>query len=200
MIVAASVVAGMLAVTLLVVPTVSEHIDQFFAVNDSHRGLNSGASGRVKTWKETWHLALDHPFTGVGLRAHESLLKTNSSAHNGYLATLAEIGFIGFALVMALVVSGIQNLWRRQKDAQWQSVQGVLLGLALGYMVLALFERYLINLGNATSLLFLLAILFPSVAAGSQDRGVREIEIPNKAPRAQVIAVGDGKKVLRRAV
>ncbi|MEQ1795347.1 MAG: hypothetical protein ABL970_14280, partial [Nitrospira sp.] len=37
----------------------------------------------------------------------------------------------------------------------------ILLGLCVGYLLLALFERYLINVGNPTSLLFLLCIMQP---------------------------------------
>lgn len=163
MVLAAFMLAGTVSALVLVVPEVSMHVDQYFAINNKQRGIQSGATGRAQTWVEVWNLALDHPFTGVGLRAHEGLLKTNTSAHNGYLATLAEIGFMGFACVMALIVAGIVSLLRWQGDEQWQRVQAVLLGLALGYMVLALFERYLLNFGNPTSLLFLLAILFPRV-------------------------------------
>lgn len=168
MVLAVAILAGALSALVLVMPELSTHVDKYFAVNDRHRGIQSGAAGRVQTWVEVWNLALDHPLTGVGLRAHEGLIKTNTSAHNGYLATLAEIGFMGFASVMALVIAGILNLVRRQGDEQWLRVQAVLLGLALGYMVLALFERYLLNFGNPTSLLFLFAILFPRVASGEQ--------------------------------
>lgn len=168
MVLAAVILAGTVSVLVLVVPEAAKHVDQYFAINDKHRGIQSGAAGRVQTWEEVWDLALDHPLTGVGLRAHEGLLKTNTSAHNGYLATLAEIGFLGFACVMALIVAGIVGLLRRQNDEQWLRVQAVLLGLTMGYMVLALFERYLLNFGNPTSLLFLLAILFPRVASGGR--------------------------------
>ncbi len=168
MVLASVILAGTVSALVLAVPEAAKHVDQYFAINDKHRGIQSGAAGRVQTWEEVWDLALDHPLTGVGLRAHEGLLKTNTSAHNGYLATLAEIGFMGFVCVMALIVAGIVNLLRRQGDEQWLRVQAVLLGLAMGYMVLALFERYLLNFGNPTSLLFLMAILFPRVAAGTR--------------------------------
>jgi O-antigen ligase len=156
-----SMVALLVVVVGAAVPELPKQMDRFFAVNDAQRGLNSGATGRVQTWAETLNLAFDHPLTGVGFRAHEGFLKTNTSAHNGYLATLAEIGFLGFGCVIALVVTGIVNLMRVQPDLMWRRVQAVLLGLAVGYLALAMFARYLINIGNPTSLLFLLAILFP---------------------------------------
>lgn len=138
----------------------------FFAIQDRHRGLESGGSGRLETWKTTWNLFLSHPILGVGFRTHEVVLKVASSAHNGYLALLAEIGVIGFAAVLLVTLSGLWKTWRRNQDPSQTFTYSVLLGLACGYCVLAIFERYFINAGNPTSLLFLLSILGPSL---SQD-------------------------------
>lgn len=134
----------------------------FFAIQDRHRGLESGGSGRLETWKATWNLFLAHPILGVGFRSHAAMLKINSSAHNGYLALLAEIGVIGFAAVAFLTLSGLRNIWRRNQDPSQTFSYSVLLGLACGYFVLAIFERYFINAGNPTSLLFLMSILAPA--------------------------------------
>ena len=142
--------------------TVLRGASDFFAIQDRHRGLESGGSGRLETWKATWNLFLTHPMLGVGFRAHEALLKMNTSAHNGYLALLAEIGVIGFAAIAFLTLSGLRNLWRRNHDPSQTFSHSVLLGLACGYFVLAIFERYFINAGNPTSLLFLLSILAPA--------------------------------------
>ena len=136
----------------------------FFAIQDRHRGLESGGSGRLETWKTTWNLFLSHPILGVGFRTHEVVLKVASSAHNGYLALLAEIGVIGFAAVLFVTLSGLWRTWRRTQDSSQTFSYSVLLGLACGYFVLAIFERYFINAGNPTSLLFLLSILGPSLS------------------------------------
>ena len=135
----------------------------FFAIQDRHRGLESGGSGRLETWKTTWNLFLSHPILGVGFRTHEAVLKVASSAHNGYLALLAEIGVIGFGAVLLVTLSGMWKTWRRNQDPSKTFTYSVLLGLACGYFVLAIFERYFINAGNPTSLLFLLSILGPSL-------------------------------------
>ncbi len=136
----------------------------FFAIEDRHRGLESGGSGRLDTWKATWDLFLAHPILGVGFRTHETALKINSSAHNGYLALLAEIGVVGFAAVLFVTFSGLWNTWRRNQDPSKTFSFSVLFGLACGYFVLAMFERYFINAGNPTSLLFLLSILGPALS------------------------------------
>ncbi|MEQ1796173.1 MAG: O-antigen ligase family protein, partial [Nitrospira sp.] len=95
------------AVLLLVVVGVTavygdriyQSVDQFYALSTADRGISSGASGRLTAWKGTWDLFVRNPAIGIGFRAHEHLLKADTSAHNGYLATLAEIGLLGFLCV-----------------------------------------------------------------------------------------------------
>jgi O-antigen ligase len=159
------------ALALYYADTVIRGASEFFAIQDRHRGLESGGSGRLATWKATWDLFLSHPALGVGFRAHEQLLKINSSAHNGYLALLAEIGMIGFAAALYVVLSGMWRTWRRAQDPTQAYTYSVLLGLGSGYFILAVFERYFINVGNPTSLLFLLAVLTPSLAPRESAEG-----------------------------
>jgi len=104
---------------------------------------------------------------GVGFRAHEFLLKTDSSSHNGYLATLAEVGILGFLGVMFLVMRGMRLLWTGSREPGPGFSQSILFGLCAGYLLLAVFERYLINVGNPTSLLFLVAIMRSRAMEGS---------------------------------
>jgi O-Antigen ligase len=134
-------------------------LDRSFGLSTVDRGISSGATGRVAAWKWTWELFVRNPVLGVGFRAHESLLKVDSSSHNGYLATLAEVGLLGFLGVLFLVVRGLRLLWVGSREPEAGFSQSILFGLCVGYLLLAIFERYLINVGNPTSLLFLVAIM-----------------------------------------
>ena len=136
-------------------------IDDFLDLNTSDRGIASGASGRIYAWMDTIRLFEENPVFGVGFRAHEHLLAIGTSSHNGYLAILAEIGLFGFLSVMYLVLSGEFLLWRKAYKQEDKYTHSILFGLSLGYLFLAIFERFLINVGNPTSLLFLLGILSP---------------------------------------
>lgn len=136
-------------------------LDEFYALSSADRGLGSGATGRTAAWKATWEMFLRNPVLGVGFRAHEQFLKIDSSAHNGYLATLAEIGIIGFLGVLFLVGRGARLLWEAAHDSEQKFSSSLLFGLCVGYLLLAIFERFLINVGNPTSLLFLLCIMRP---------------------------------------
>ncbi|MDO8357091.1 MAG: O-antigen ligase family protein [Nitrospirota bacterium] len=141
-------------------------LDRFYALSSADRGMSSGASGRVTAWKWTWELFVHNPVLGVGFRAHEYLLKADSSAHNGYLATLAEVGLLGFLAVAYLITRGMSLLWAGSREIGAGFSQSILFGLCVGYLLLAVFERYLINVGNPTSLLFLVSIMRPGVMEG----------------------------------
>lgn len=134
-------------------------LDGFYALSSADRGMSSGASGRVTAWKWTWELFVHNPVLGVGFRAHEYLLKADSSAHNGYLATLAEVGLLGFLAIAFLITRGLYLLWAGSREPGSGFSQSILFGLCVGYLLLALFERYLINVGNPTSLLFLVSVM-----------------------------------------
>lgn len=150
-------------------------VTKFLALNNSYRGLGSGATGRLDAWKAAWDLFLSSPVVGVGFRAHESIVEsitgTESSAHNGYLALLAEIGIVGSLSVLYMVIAGIRRLKRLAGSTKGVVSISVLLGICCGYCFVALFERYLLNVGNPTSLLFMLGIFYNNrnVAIGSKE-------------------------------
>lgn len=150
-------------------------LDRSYGLSTADRGISSGASGRVAAWKWTWELFMRNPVLGVGFRAHEFLLKTDSSSHNGYLATLAEVGVLGFLGVLFLVMRGMRLLWTGSREPGPGFSQSILFGLCAGYLLLAVFERYLINVGNPTSLLFLVSIMRPR-AMGSSVASLDELE------------------------
>jgi O-antigen ligase len=71
------------------------------------------ANTRVEIWRETWQLIETYPWLGVGLGGYESSFIAHKTvvplnlvdfAHNDYLQYLAELGFIGFALLGFLAV------------------------------------------------------------------------------------------------
>lgn len=133
-------------------------VEQFLALNDQHRGISSGATGRMVAWRYTWEMFLSNPIIGVGFRAHEHVLQVATSAHNGYLSTLAEMGVVGSTAMFYLIIRGQFALLQKVRGTEFVYTHAALYGLTFAYMFLAIFERYLINVGNPTSLMFLLAI------------------------------------------
>jgi hypothetical protein len=138
-----------------------ERFEKYLALGSEYRGITSGVSGRTIAWDATWEMFLQNPVLGVGFRAHEHMLGVATSSHNGYLAMLAEIGIFGFSCTLVLILMGLVVLWQRTRRDELLWSQSILFGLAVGYMVAGIFERFLINIGNPTSLLFLLSVLLP---------------------------------------
>lgn len=151
-------------------------LDQFFLWNDPHRGFVSGGSGRAIIWEDTLDIINRHPFIGVGFRAHSEFLTTGSSAHNGYLAMIAEIGVFGSTVMFLLIAKRLLFLFRLYVRSN-SRLFAIYFGFTCGFLFIAVFERFLLNVGNPTSLLFLF-IIFGNIsppsntaeAQGSQER------------------------------
>ena len=138
---------------------VDSYLEDYFKVHDKYRGIGTGITGRLYAWSVTWNLFLEHPVLGVGFRAHELALNVASSAHNGYLAMLSEIGLFGAGAVFYIVFSGVRKLFFQRHDTALIQGVDILFGMAFGYLLLAIFERYLLNIGNPLSILFILAVM-----------------------------------------
>lgn len=156
------VIPALIAATALVIlkwDMVYEALASFFLWDDKNRGLEAGGSGRTVVWGWVIDLIKDHWLLGVGYRAHGEFIAA-SSAHNGYLALLAEIGVFGFSAIFFLLVYRGWMLYRLYFKTR-SPIVSLYTGFYLGFAALAVFERYLLNIGNPASLMFLL-ILFLS--------------------------------------
>ena len=86
-------------------------------------------SGRAELWTVAWHMAGDHPLTGVGpdnypevagdyvrevgpLEGVDLIAVDPHEAHNLYLQMLAETGVVGLALFVAFAVACLHSGWR----------------------------------------------------------------------------------------
>jgi O-antigen ligase len=155
----------LLAVAVLTI-AISEYLgilslaaDRLFLLNDPYRGIGTGFTRRQLVWQETYDLFLAHPWFGVGYRTHQSHLIYGTSSHNGYLALLAEVGVLGTLPVAVIVTAGLRRLFRAARAGSVHA--GIGLSLAGAYLFIALFERFMINFGNPTSVLFLMFMLLP---------------------------------------
>ncbi|MDD2881487.1 MAG: O-antigen ligase family protein [Rhodoferax sp.] len=189
-----SVTAGIIA---LAMP--NQYYDRFSSlwdphVNQSTSGLDRAtAEGRLALWRSAWEIAKDYPIFGAGPGNFAYFLKFYSpgqsrlGAHNSYLQALAETGFIGLFLYLALFLSAYLLLIRirQNRNATWQADIASMLQLSLvAYLALGLFNNrndlvlaYIIA-GWAVALKFSL----PAPATGSTSRESAS------APKAQPIA------------
>ncbi|MGC2424881.1 MAG: O-antigen ligase family protein [Nitrospirota bacterium] len=130
-------------------------IDNLFAVNDKWRGVGTGFTGRMEAWKEALSIFWSSPLFGVGFRMHEHYMTTASSAHNGYLAVLADTGVTGSVVLFGFIWLSLFNYLNCTRDVLdfWA------IGIICGYLFVGLFERYILNVGNPTSLIVMMMLV-----------------------------------------
>ncbi len=126
-----------------------------FALDDPHRGLGTGATNRNVLWAEAWELFKSHPWVGVGYRAHATMIIEGSSAHNGYLAYLAETGVVGFSVLIYFMTCSVVNHIKRIHEPfiLWS------LSFIIMYFVIGVFESFLLNFGNPLSIIAILLLV-----------------------------------------
>lgn len=150
-------------------------------LDSSDRGIDSGFSGRTGLWSETIDLWATSPLFGVGFRQHEVFLKTISSAHNAYLAMLADTGLAGLAVYLFLVIGSLAAAL----GITDRRMRRLILAVVVSYAVYGFFERRAINSGNPYSILFLLGC-FSALA----DRQLRKAaRLFSTAPRVSSLGL-----------
>jgi O-antigen ligase len=166
---------------------IEEWVSSLLFLNDKYRGLGTGFTGRLNAWQEAYDLFRGSPWFGVGFRMHEQYMTTLSSAHNGYLSLLAEVGVVGTVAFMALTLFASWRLLLRALRGDSLAIFG--LSFVVGFLFLATFERFFVNTGgNPTSILTWLFLMMPETASRNiaahvpVDRGSqRAFLVPNKA-------------------
>lgn len=141
------IAAALFASTILALPTTSERVktavhdmrESENSINDSNAATTSRAehtsstSMRLITWSASWKILSENPFgTGTGDTQHqlnslyvqkgEHYAATRQfNAHNQFLQTGAEIGWLGFLAVITLLVA-LWGIGQKEPSAQIFSI------------------------------------------------------------------------------
>ncbi|PQJ60476.1 hypothetical protein BTO10_14020 [Vibrio chagasii] len=83
----------------------------------AEEGIDESAMGRIYAWEAAFKMALDNPLTGVGLNNFFSNYffyssywdGLNHAVHSTWFGVLAETGFVGLIIFVALIVSLIKT-------------------------------------------------------------------------------------------
>lgn len=191
--VASVVVAGrwrvrIATVAVLVAVAAFGYFSFFASLPAKERVTNvGGGTGRVDLWTVGARMVEAHPILGVGtgqfivvsihyllqpgaLERGDLILSTPMIAHNTYLQAFAELGAVGGALFMAIVLFCVGCTWRtarllhRLGDVRLEIlVRGLLAGIC-GYLVALLFISE-----NYSKLLWVLLALGPTMLAVARE-------------------------------
>lgn len=115
----------------------------FERMNTISDASESSSAGRIDSWQWGWNFALEHPVTGggyhtfwlhqVGTIDRPAFLE----AHNIFVETLADHGFVGLALILLLFFGMIVNCQKISKlsrgvpELAWAAQFGVMFQLAM---------------------------------------------------------------------
>jgi len=146
--------------------------------------LDESAQERLTSWSFAWNLAKHYPITGAGFECFTPNLfamfsprdprtwlagHTSSGPHSIYFQVMAEQGFVGLAVFLALLISSILSARRLRKRAagieslRWMvSYAGIVELSIIGYMVSGAFlgRAYFDLFWQIVGILIILKILY----------------------------------------
>ncbi len=95
-----------------------------------------GAGQRSDMWQHAISLGLSNPFKGVGIGAFRiellEVMGRASVTHNDFLMVLAETGFIGLGLYLAVLFAAARSAWRIRHTPLGACLVGLFVAAVLG--------------------------------------------------------------------
>jgi len=171
----------------IIVPIVAVDV---LMLDDARRGVGSGGTGRSIAWGQAFALFKAHPWLGVGFRQHRQYITIASSAHNAYLAALAEIGLPGLIAYLCFLFGATVGAVRRALR-QSEIYLAAVAGFFVSYILFGLIESIWLTLGSP--LPFLMVLLAAQAWTGSrsdEDRSKRGVHLHPPTPRGPQPRVG----------
>ncbi len=129
-------VAAMALVTALVLPVLPQEFwDRMSTITAPAEERDSSTQGRLHFWQVAIAMADDRPLLGVGhsgfQRAYNTYdwthgeFLTNRAVHSAWFGVLAELGYPGLILFVAIILSSLYSCRRVRKAAQRGEVPGL---------------------------------------------------------------------------
>lgn len=103
-------VIGSLVVLAVSFDAIMEFVRSALLLDDPHRGIDSGFSGRFDNWEAGLNRYIASPFVGVGVSDEVA-----AGTHNGYLKILAQFGTIFFAIFIVFLMMSVRLAWGNKK-------------------------------------------------------------------------------------
>jgi len=150
--------------------------------------FRTDSAGRSVLWDWTWQAYQNGPFLGVGFGngaevfARDALyLKSKglyaAEAHNSFLALLLELGFIGVGLVLYGFLTLVIRVWKFLPYFEDPKLGIALLAAIFASLVNSVFETWIFNFGNASTVPFWLFVAMVSHQATQAQLRIRYASI-----------------------
>ncbi|MDI6853485.1 MAG: O-antigen ligase family protein [Deltaproteobacteria bacterium] len=138
-------------------------------LDDYYRGIDS-LSGRQELWTASWKIFQKSPLIGHGFRMSEVMFfhEEMTSAHNAYLSSLMETGIIGTFFLLTAVFLTLYKLGK----ISWYFKSNTYIfyfSLLFGAVIYGLGERFIINIGNLTSILCMYTFYLPGISSFQEE-------------------------------
>lgn len=181
-----ALLAGFVALMLATTPGAWERVTR----------MDGGGNGRSDLWTVAWRVGQEHPVTGVGIsdfaaEAHRYVRRPGQLteaaqivdrphvAHNTYLQVLTELGVVGLALFVALLLALLTITYRAARDLSARG-QPALASLASALFVAQLawlVALFFISAAGDRRLWVLLALgaVLRGLAARTPEQGTAEL-------------------------
>ena len=139
-------------------PVMFDYLFDILELGSRHRGLSSGATGRVELWQTGLQFIADRDLLsmlfGTGFRSGE-FGGINFKTESSYITLWIELGLIlGTAIAAMIVASGLKRV---RASGQGSAITIEAGRLLLFVAIQSVFNRYLLAIGNPLSLLMLCA-------------------------------------------
>lgn len=143
--------------------------DNFLRLDDSHRGLRSGFSGRDRAWEELLGQWETHPIAGAGYMEVRSHL--DMPADGGYFVVAAETGIIGLASIGTVFISFLFSIVRTKGLSS--RIRLFWLAILVMFATLNVMDSRLQSAANPMTFLFYIAFYSAVGLTGAKsERGI----------------------------
>jgi len=158
---------------------------------------------RIVNWENTWEMAKDHFFFGVGIEnykihypryshkiersLHMSLEGGEKRTHNDYLQILSELGIFGLSIYLWMVATFFYMIWHTLKKSDNNDINFLALGISIGLFAFLIHSFF--SFPNRKPVPMLFSFLFFGINAilYSEVKKVKPFIIDLKDKRSQYL-------------
>lgn len=120
-----------LVLSVLFVPAIGDRFQELGSDNSYNTYRRDSLEWRIAYWTDIIPLANANPVTGIGLKMTSEV--ADKLPHNDYLRSYVEMGLVGLAAFITVLVAMIRTPWKALKIATDPLHRGILLGfLSIG--------------------------------------------------------------------